>query len=725
METPAKADYPTDDPRELAVYWRAELDLSNKWMQDWLKRSREIEKRYLDERGDQGDAGLAGKSVLNLFWSNTEVLIAALYSKPPEVDAYRTFRDPLDDVARVAANILERTIENDNPEPINQDDASLKDAVLDRLVVGLGQVWIRYDVETGPGEMPQQLPPPPGQMPPQGMAPQPPMGQPPAPNQPSMGQAPAPVMPGQPPVPGQPPMAAPPQILTNETAPIDYVRWEDFRVSPIRRWVDCRWVARRVYMTKDKAEARFGPQITAQLKFAQQTIDKDQDEHVRLTTHQQAEIWEIWDKQMRRVYWYSKDVEVILDIKSDPIKFPGFFPCPQPCLASTSSRSILPKCEYYLAQDQYEELDLVTTRIHYLVEAVRVAGVYDKQNEGVQKLLNQASMNQLLPVDNWAMFAEKGGLKGVVDWFPLEAVVNALDKLVQRKNELIQEVYQILGISDIMRGMSNPNETLGAQNLKAQFGGARIGRVQMGAATFVQAAMRLKAHVVATLYQPQTLLLKSQIMRTDDAKHAQAAIQMLKSPEHKFSVDVAADSMASPEWLSEKQMRSETIQAISQFIGMSMPLIEKRPESAPYLIKVLSWGVAGFKGGEELETTLDDAFTAMLKPVPPKPPSPMMIAELEKTKAEGEKAKEAALKERADAQQTSIENAAMSGQLGYLIPPGPQMPPLPGQGGPPGGPGMPPPPGNGGMPPQGMPPRPPMPPQPPTPPQGPPPGMPQ
>ena len=671
-------DYNSNDPAKLASYWSTEMAMGAKWMENWCARSKKIEERYLDERGAAETN--ASVSSLNLFWSNTEVMMAALFAKKPDLDIHREFRDPMDDVARVGANILERTIRNDIVDPTKKDIVALKPAVLDRLVVGLGQLWVRYEADTAPQQAGNLLPgappntPAPGGMqqqqqqpgqygpPVQGQPPQPPQGaqQPPQAQQPTQQDVAEP---------------QPMEVITDERTPFDHVRWEDFRMSPCRAWVDCRWVARRVYMDKAKADKRFGPVICAQLNFQTRSVDSKPatDEMQRLTTFQQAEIWEIWCKMSNRLYWWSKDVPVILDFRPDQMRFPGFWPCPQPLLGPTTTGNILPKCEYYLAQDQYEELDLVCTRMHLLTEAIKVVGVYDKTNEVLGRVLQQGSMNQMIPADNWAMLAEKGGIKGAVDWFPLEIVINTLEKLGARKQELIGEIYQVLGISDIMRGMSNPNETLGAQNLKAQFGGARIGKIQFQIAQFVTEAYELKAHVMCKRYQPQTFMLKSQIDRTDDKKYAAAAIQLLKDPSQKYRIAIAADSMASPEWVSEKQQRAETIQAVSQFIGMSMPLIQQHPESAPYMIKVLQWGVAGFKGGEELEGVLDEAFNAMIQPKPPKQPSPMEVAELREKQSIADKNKAVGEKEKATAQQTRIENVMMTGNplLGMAPPPDP------------------------------------------------------
>ena len=44
----------------------------------------------------------------------------------------------------------------------------------------------------------------------------------------------------------------------------------------------------------------------------------------------------------------------------------------------------------------------------------------------------------------------------------------------EKRAEKIALIQQVTGWSDIMRGQSNPNETLGAQKLKTRFGGVLV-----------------------------------------------------------------------------------------------------------------------------------------------------------------------------------------------------------------------------------------------------------
>jgi hypothetical protein len=258
-------------------------------------------------------------------------------------------------------------------------------------------------------------------------------------------------------------------LITEERAPLDYVRWADFLFSPCKRWQERRWVARRVPMTADALKKRFGEAaigVPMSLKSTSTTRAASDDDPLRALTEDMADVWEIWCGTTRWAYWYVQGHDKLLDAKQDPLKLQDFFPVRRPLCATTLTKAYIPKPDYDYARSQYDELDLIAQRTGLLTEALKLVGVYDKAAEGVQRMLNQAAMNQLIPVDNWAMFAEKGGIKGQVDWLPLEAVVAALGYLVQRKQTLSQEVFELLGISDIQRGMAQTKETATTQRLK-------------------------------------------------------------------------------------------------------------------------------------------------------------------------------------------------------------------------------------------------------------------
>jgi hypothetical protein len=537
--------------------------------------------------------------------------------------------------------------------------------------------------------------------------------------------------------------------IVSEDAPLDYIFWRDFLWSPARTWPEVRWVARIVHMTRDALNARFGDKIGKAVPLKTSTVAKNSVTGTTETNNDpwaKAEVYEIWCKDTKRVYWWVAGMDTILDMKDDPLKLDGFFPCPKPLIKNLTSTNFMPRADYIMAQDQFEELDEINTRITWLTRAAKVVGVYDKKDDGIKNLLSQAAENQLVPVDNWAMFAEGGGLKGKIDWVPIDQIVNAIDHLRQYRADKVQQIYEVLGISDIMRGSSKASETAAAQQIKAQFGSTRVQLAQFYIAEWITSLLRLKAEVISKHWQPETIAKRSNIQYTPDVQYAQQAVELIKNEEvAEYRISIEADSMAALDWAAERDAAVQFMQALGTFLQQVGPMAEKMPEAGPYLLKLMQWAVSKFRVSTEIEGVLDQAVDGMRKklmqPPPPPPPDPKLllqqakaasderIAQIEESAKVAIARTEAASNEKIEALKAAVDastatqqaqfgelfmqfqvlSRAMAGQQQPIIMP--QAPPAP----PPMGPGMPgqgPPPGSPPGGPQMPPPRP-MPPAPP------------
>lgn len=638
--------------------WQRELDASKKWMAKFVRTAQRCERAYMSMEAVSSDDFLAtNNGKVNLFWSNTQVILSAIYGRLPTAEVDRKFDDFLDDEARVAGIIMQRVLNGDIQREYDDTSAAMRDAVQDRFIVGLGQVWCRYEVEFETEETPALDP---------------------MTGQPLIDEQGAPVM-------------EQTEKLLHEDAMTDYVHWEDFRYSPCRRWRECRWVARRCWMNEAALKKRF--ELTDQQLQMIPMVSRSQDDDSTLSTgdsvlsatpFKQAGVWEIWSKDDNYVCWFVEGTSFILDELDDPLELDDFFPCPQPVVATTLTKAFLPRADYAMAQDLYKELDRINAQISRLTQAVKAAGVYDKTAAPVKSLLTTAVQNALVPVDNWSAFVERGGMKGVMDWLPIEQFVNAIMQLTQRKAQLERDLYEVLGISDIMRGASVASETLGAQQLKVQYGGARLANLQSQTARFVSEVMRIRANIVSNFFSPETLKKRSLIDRTPDAPYADAAIALLKNfGTAMYSVTVTADSLAAPDWAAEKEARTEFMGAASNYLMAAAPLVAQAPEVGSFLIKLLQWGAAGFKGGKTIEGVLDQFAKQMemkaAQPPAPKPPTPedqKNSAQAEKYKADAGKATADADRSAAEAQKTGMENKITSEMLGIpLAPPAGSMQP--------------------------------------------------
>jgi hypothetical protein len=609
-----------DTPVGLAQRWGTEISASKQELRNFHNDATRIVHRYLDKREDFG----RDQSRVNLYWSTVQVLMSMLYARPPRADVARSWQDSEDDQARVAGTMLQRLLNRSFDDNVSNWDASVRNGIEDWLTVGLGQGWMRYEVETESYEIPAVIDPM------SGMELEP---------------------------------ATEAERIVREDAPCDYVYWGDFFWSPARTWEEVRWVARRVYMTKDQLTERFGPEIAqiVQLARPNRNDGNTQSETPKYDPWNKGEVFEIWCKETRKVYWYAQGAEVILDVKDDPLRLDGFFPCPKPLCANVTSSNFMPRGDYIFAQDQFNELDEINTRITWLTRAAKVAGVYDKTaGDSVGRMFSQAAENQLIPVDNWAMFAEAGGVKGKIDFAPIEQVVNCIERLRQYRQDKVMQIYEVLGISDVMRGSSRASETATAQQIKAQFGSTRVQLKQFYIAEWITNLLRIKAEIICKHFQPETIIQRSNIERTPDVQYVQAAIELLKNEEvAEYRISVEADSMAALDWAAERDAAVQFLQGMGAFVSQVAPMAQQVPAAGPVLMKLLQWGVSKFRVSTEIESVLDQAIAAMQQQLqqPKQPPQPTIEQQIELKKIESQE--QIAMME----SQTDKEIAALKGSI--------------------------------------------------------------
>lgn len=582
------------NPVAEAKRWKNELKQAKKEDEKWVTRAKKIVKRYRDDR----PATSMGKRY-NILWSNIQTMLPALYGKTPRAQVERRWKDK-DPVARTAATILERALQYEIDHNPDYDHA-IKSAVLDRLLPGRGVAWVRFEsksVETieSPEMQAAEESAPEMQ---EGMTTKEPRIE---------------MYAGQPEV-------------NVETTPTDYVYWEDFRCTPARTWEEVTWCARRVYMAKEEVIERFGEEFK-DITLTHEPLGLDEMKkagasEADMEAMKKAEIWEIWDKSSECVYWVAEGEDKLLDHKYDPYGLDGFWPIPRPLFATQTTDTLVPVPDYVLYQDQADEIDKLTNRISLLIEAVKVVGVYDASQAGIQRMLTEGFDNQLIPVDSWAAFSEKGGIKGTIDFMPLDQVLQALQACYNSREQAKQVVYDVTGLSDIIRGSSVASETATAQQIKGQYASMRLKRMQMDVAMFASELLRIKAQMMCDLYSPQNLIEMSGIMGTDDAVYAEQAIQLMKSePVRSFRIEVASDSLVEMDEAQEKQSRTEFLTAFGSAMRDALPIVQQVPEMAPLIGEALTFVVRTFKGGRQLENALEGTIEKMNAPKEPQGPSP-------------------------------------------------------------------------------------------------------
>jgi hypothetical protein len=591
------------EDKQSAQPWHDELSRYKEVFKKWTERGEKVVKRYRDERKDIE----ATDARFNIFWSNVQTLKPAIYARPPNPEVSRRFEDQ-NDVARVASTILERVLAYEITQ-YPDFHATISNVVDDRLLPGRGVAWVRYEpiiesVEAEPQVTNYQE-----------------IGEEYADTSESLDEN---ALAGE----------APEQFerISTETTPVDYVYWQDFAHLPARTWEEVTWVARRVYMSLEEGEERFG-EVFSQVPLTH-SPDRQDGEKETTKALKKAEVWEIWSKSEKCVYWIADNYDIVLDHRKDPLELTNFFPCPKPYFATTTSGSLVPIADFLLYQDQADEIDDLTGRIKHLTKAMKVMGIYAADEPAIERLMKEGNDGVLIPVKNWAAFVEKGGLQGAVQFMPLRDVAAALQQLYQARESCKQIVYETTGLSDIMRGASVASETATAQQIKSQFASLRLNNMKDDMSRFARDILRMKSEIICSKYQAETLVQISGIMYTPDAQFVQPAIEMLKNESMRnFNIDIETDTLVQIDQQTEKSNRVEFLTSVSSFLEKVLPVGQQHPELVPLLGEMLLFGIRGFKIGRTIEgsfeqfvaqATQNEKAKAAQPPAPP-PPTPEMI----------------------------------------------------------------------------------------------------
>lgn len=579
MARPKKTAPPKDAKSAVLQKWLGHITAYDNAFSKWERRVQKILERYRDEDRGQSDGQYQVK--FNILWSNVQTLVPATYSRLPKPDVSRRFLDS-DPVGRVAGMILERALDYEVTHYADYR-ATMRASVYDRFLGGRGTAWVRYEPHVL--AVPQALPTDGVQV--------------------------------------TEDVDEPQEELDYECAPTDYVHWRDFGHTVARSWEEVTAVWRWVYMGKEALVERFGEEKAKTIpldatpeEMKRHGADSSQDSDIEF---HRAKICELWDKTTKKAYWFSKSRNEILDERADPLGLEEFFPCPPPLYSTMTNDSLIPVPDFTLYQDQARELDILADRIDGLVKALKVTGVYNAAEPVLARLFTEGKNTDLLPVKNWMAFAEKQGLRGSLDIVDLDPIGRALKEAYLAMQQIEGQVYQITGISDIVRGQSNPNETLGAQKLKAQFVGMRLRTMQEEVALYATHMLRLKAQVICGKFAPQTILLMSgakEFLPADQQLVPQALELLLgprmqnpdaqtPNPLRSFRIEIAADSLVQYDEQAIQESRVEFLKMVGGYLEKAAQVAPAAPEMVPLIMSMLKFGVQGFKVARSIESEFD------------------------------------------------------------------------------------------------------------------------
>lgn len=610
----------------LVKSWVEEIDSALKREKTFREEGTRVQRIY--------EAMEKEKNPFNILYSNTETLAPALYSTMPRPVVRRRYKND-DPLAGAAAKVGQRILEyfmDTGDRAYSEFDDLMKRAVLEALVPGRGLVKFKYDFKTEKYTN-------------------------------SEGQE--------------------AERVAYETVCGEELPWNKFVCGFALRWEDVPWQAiEHLYRPEEFKEAfpEFEGVVppTVSEKEAQKSQEAGGSEDSAFSGDEGESkfilVWEIWDARKKKVFFIAPAYKqgAIKDI-DDPLKLSGFFPVPKQLAFVSKISSIIPSPLYTFYEGQAQELNRLTVRINRIVRCIKVRGGYDaKLGPELSKIL-EGEDGELTPVDAVQVGATERKLADHIWLMPLEELITTLRELIGMREQVKQVIYEITGLSDVLRGSTVASETATAQELKNQWGSLRMKRPQKEVQRFVRESLRIQleiavnnlsektiramtgldypsqeeiaqAQMVTQQWQQQQAMMQQQAQMatapgmppqpqqpppqpSPEVEKAQAILSkppmsvlldLLKNDlTRQYRIDIETNSTVDAEVTEDKEQVTEFLNALAQFLNGIAPLVEQGMMPFPVAKAILLSISRRFRFGDEL----DEELNKMTEP-PPKAEDP-------------------------------------------------------------------------------------------------------
>lgn len=595
------------NPQDFHKYWMAAIELAGKTENDWREDAKIAIRQFRSDKQDYRTGRF------NILYANMQTICPAIYNSWPEADVRARFGEampvelpPVDqnNPQAVQAAKMATDAEQAKADALNKDrsnvsqsiergisvqadlydyDDSLRAATQDRELLGRAITRVRVNLVQEEPKTDQET-----------------------------GNE----------IPGS---------VVSKHVTWEPVQWDQFRLGPAKQWADTPWIAFGWPMTRDELEG-----INADLAWKVNldlTVEGQPDKDSQTPDmFKRAMVWEIWDRSERKVYWLAESYDKApLKVEEDTYKLRQFFPIPKPLVAISTTDTQVPICPFTVWQAQQAEMDQLTRRIGALIAVIRWRGVYDGAFEQAVNAMKNLDEGELAPAPQAARAMVEGDIGKAFWLMPIEEAVAVLKQLYESRELCKQVIYELTGVADILRGATDASETLGAQQLKAQWGSLRLQDSQRAIQVHARDLMRLTADLMGLHFTVEEMRAmtgielspeQEKLFRTDIARE--------------FNLDIETDGTIKADLSRAQENVGGFVTGLGGYFEAVGPAVQ-----AGYMTPVEAVGLArtfarNFKLGRQADHILDEwqkRLEAQAKQ-PPQPPPPDPKLQVEQIKAQ-------------------------------------------------------------------------------------------
>lgn len=531
--------------------------------------AREAERTYEIEKSkvgatEAGTPSLVNQQIFPAFWSTVNVTHSALFSRLPRPDVRKRNVDVEAPLDRQIAMAIERalTFTMDTTE----FDRDAHQVVDDFLVAALGTGKVEMKIESAEGPVINPLT-----------------------GEPIIGED------------GEPMTQ---EIVVSRQLLLRHVYWSRYRWEPCPSWHQCSWTGYDHYLTREEFEEQFD--ITLPERPSGAVATETEPGHSKLGADKYEQFYcvhEIWDRTTREVVFVSRDYPTVLRKTKDPLGLADFFPSPRPMFANLKGKEVVPKPDYTYIRSQLDLIDAYTRRIAALTREIKDVGFYDA-GFGELGQLTVATDGTRIPIKG---LIERVGasdtrlnMDSVLILQDNRPKMEVIASLQQQLNDAKTMLYETIGISDILRGQTDPDETATAQGLKNQWANIRLAPKLDQIQKFFRDVFRIMSEIICERFEPRLIQKMTGIEITPEM------LEVMKDDFLRaYAIDVETDSTIAQDDVLEREQRAETAKVVSDMLQTLLPAMQAGQIPAELAKQLMLFTIRSTKYGREFEDAIN------------------------------------------------------------------------------------------------------------------------
>ena len=376
----------------------------------------------------------------------------------------------------------------------------------------------------------------------------------------------------------------------------EYVPHQRFGWEPSNSWRACNWIYFRHAMTRAQIKERFGRDVASTRE------ESDRQKHTQGKAYETFDIYEVWDRKARKVLFLSKGEKTPLEVNEDPLGLKDFYPCPRPMMTNLLDEEMEPKPDYDYIEAFDQEINRLQERRTIVLESLRVTGAYD---DGLPELADMMKLddNQYQPVKQLMQRVKATGVDGLLLHLPMNEKMTVITELTEQIQVLRAQVDEIMGIADIVRGVTQATETAAAQDIKGRWVGVRLSRKRDEVQYTIRETFRIMGQLFSTHFTPENLQRLTQV-QADPQTIALLKNDLLMD----FAIDIESESTVAKDEFKERATRQEMLNSVGAFSTAVMPLVQANQMPASVVTAMLQ---AALQPYARYSRTLDEAIAQL------------------------------------------------------------------------------------------------------------------